>query len=110
MRLTGKEWLLVGLVYMAGMAQSHGQQVLDQSEAALPHDLLAAAVNAFGEVLYDPRSAQLRKLSTFTPVGADYEALCGEVNAKNQLGGYVGFEPFSYLPVYDQVILGARCR
>jgi len=39
--------------------------------------------------LKDPASAQFRK-ERITPAGA----LCGEVNSKNSMGGYVGFKRF----------------
>ena len=43
----------------------------------------------------DPVSTQLRRLRP----SERYEGtICGEVNTKNQYGGYVGFKPFRYLP------------
>ena len=44
--------------------------------------------------LNDPDSAQFRAervYGNWTPAGS---ALCGEVNAKNAMGGYVGYAPF----------------
>lgn len=41
------------------------------------------------ELLKDPESAQFKSLS-LTPGGV----LCGEVNARNSFGGYVGFKKF----------------
>ena len=60
--------------------------------------LAATAVSSFAEQrvadeLKDPSSAQFRKVKHF-PNGNS----CGEVNAKNSYGGYVGFK--SYM-VYD---------
>lgn len=43
--------------------------------------------------LRDPSSAQFRALKVL-PGGPEDGALCGEVNAKNAMGGYTGFEPF----------------
>lgn len=43
--------------------------------------------------LRDPSSAQLRNLRIERGEGG--EALCGEINAKNAYGGYVGFQPFA---------------
>ena len=37
----------------------------------------------------DPTSAQFRNMMVFAS-----GAVCGEVNAKNGFGGYVGFDPF----------------
>ena len=38
----------------------------------------------------DPASAQWRN----EVLSADNKTLCGEVNAKNSMGGYVGFKPY----------------
>jgi len=41
--------------------------------------------------LTDPGSAQFRNIK----LNATKEFLCGEINGKNQMGGYVGFVPFA---------------
>ncbi|WP_189370664.1 hypothetical protein [Tateyamaria omphalii] len=46
----------------------------------------------------DPNSAQFRKLRWFENRHADgtiSNTVCGEVNAKNSFGGFVGFSPFA---------------
>ena len=49
----------------------------------------ASAVKAFiVSTLKDPESARFRN------VQVKWEAVCGEVNAKNSYGGYVGFRRF----------------
>jgi hypothetical protein len=53
-----------------------------EGEAALKAKVL--------EVLKDPESARFKNVQ----VAADGQVLCGEVNAKNAFGGYVGFKPF----------------
>jgi hypothetical protein len=52
-----------------------------------------AAHDALKEGLYDPQSAQFRAEGV-----GDSGSVCGEVNAKNRLGGYVGFRRFVYVP------------
>jgi hypothetical protein len=47
--------------------------------------------DGFSDKLADPTSAQIRKLARSTKDGI----ICGEVNAKNGFGGYVGFIPFT---------------
>jgi hypothetical protein len=47
--------------------------------------------DGFSDKLTDPTSAQIRKLARSTKDGI----VCGEVNAKNKFGGYVGFVPFT---------------
>lgn len=47
--------------------------------------------------LTDPSSAQIRN-TFYGPVVDGERAWCGEVNAKNQMGGYVGFARFIAMP------------
>lgn len=42
--------------------------------------------------LYDADSAQFRNEQVYRPDGRT--VVCGEVNSKNRLGGYSGFQPF----------------
>jgi hypothetical protein len=51
-------------------------------------DPFADAKAAVAHELKDPESAQFRDLKQYG------DLICGEVNAKNSYGGYVGFEPF----------------
>lgn len=46
--------------------------------------------------LRDPSSAQFRNVRVVDQVDGS-QAVCGEVNAKNAYGGYVGFEPFVHV-------------
>lgn len=69
---------------------------------ALPEDKVAKFVSAAKEQaardLIDPSSAQFRDLEVREWVGAENKkhlALCGQINAKNRMGGYVGFRIFS---------------
>jgi hypothetical protein len=48
--------------------------------------------------LSDPGSVQYRDVKTFND-----GTVCGEYNAKNKLGGYVGFQPFAY---FRKTIIG----
>lgn len=50
------------------------------------------AKKALAETLKDPSSAQFRNVR-LTPY-KDGNVICGEVNAKNSYGGYVGFKSF----------------
>ncbi len=54
----------------------------------------------FGKILNDPLSLQLKNVKYF---GDD--TVCGEFNAKNDKGGYVGFQPFIY---QKNGVLGGR--
>lgn len=48
------------------------------------------AEQAVKRILNDPESAQFRDMRVYTL------SVCGEVNAKNAMGGYVGFQRFIY--------------
>lgn len=75
--------------------------------SAFAHDALVKAAKAnITRALKDPSSAQFRNL--FIGTGADKKgmlALCGEVNAKNSYGAYVGFKRFfaTTLPELQQL-------
>lgn len=56
----------------------------------LPWTDEAKAAEAVRQRLSDPASAQFRNLRRGKTAGT----ICGEVNSKNRLGGYVGFLPF----------------
>lgn len=57
-----------------------------------------AAREAVSAQLKDPFSAQFRNLRRHSPHTAGW---CGEVNAKNSFGGYVGWRLFSAIPQGD---------
>jgi hypothetical protein len=52
--------------------------------------------NALKEDLTDPDSAKFRRLTLFDdPENPGLMELCGEVNAKNRMGGYAGYRGFT---------------
>ena len=59
---------------------------------------VSKAKNQATKNLLDPSSAQFRNLEVREMIGdkgKKHLNLCGEVNAKNRMGGYVGFKTFS---------------
>ena len=56
-----------------------------------PHAVTSNAHEAIG--LFDPFSAHFRNERTYRLSNGQY-AQCGEVNAKNRFGAYVGWKPF----------------
>ena len=52
---------------------------------------VAAAKASVERQLIDPTSAQYRDMTSFTE-----DVVCGSVNSKNRMGGYVGFRLFIY--------------
>lgn len=62
---------------------------------------IAGAKQAVEAQLSDPMSAQYRNVAAYSE-----GIVCGEVNAKNKMGGYVGFEPFIYPTFEGRVDMG----
>ncbi|WP_440940009.1 hypothetical protein [Immundisolibacter sp.] len=65
--------------------------------ATADNSLEREAMNAVTQGLRDPDSANFRNVETVTyttPTGGRVPYVCGEVNAKNSFGGYVGFRRF----------------
>lgn len=64
----------------------------------------------------DPASVRYRNLAVYRSIDGKKLALCGEVNAKNSYGAYVGFVPFyaydsySNMPEDDQDSLFVTLR
>lgn len=67
-------WLIVSFMALASCQQ---------------FDEFAEAKEKVSEDLKDPSSSQFRNL-----VAYDDGLICGELNAKNSYGGYVGYNPF----------------
>ena len=55
--------------------------------------LIASAEQEISRDLMDPDSARFRNLRVVNDSKSG-KAVCGELNAKNSFGGYVGFAPF----------------
>jgi hypothetical protein len=66
-------------------------QVIDDTRDVLSLEEQKALFGGLSDRLNDPASAQLRRLRRST----NRLSICGELNAKNGFGGYVGFVPFA---------------
>ncbi len=66
------------------------------SDAADPWEaLIKSGLTQFTDKFKDPSSVQFRSLRLYGGSGADEPlAVCGEVNARNSYGGYIGFSRF----------------
>lgn len=62
--------------------------------------LIAQAKRTISAEMVDPSSVQYRNVRTIrqTVDGKPVTIVCGEVNSKNRMGGYVGFAKFAYEP------------
>ena len=90
-----KRILLIGLIVFAGSAfaakpKHPPQPTADESLKALEIKMIGAAEERVSGSLKDPESARFRRVFV-SPHG---RAVCGEINAKNSMGGYVGFRRF----------------
>jgi hypothetical protein len=66
--------------------------------------IIAHARQAVADATRDPLAAQFRSLSVVTD-GDGNRKVCGQLNAKNAYGGYVGFRPFAYLLELGDVVI-----
>ncbi len=75
-----------------------GLSPLSATETTSPFVQKAKAIIA--KRMTDPDSLQFRSthLVTVKREGKAQQVLCGEFNAKNRMGGYVGFKGFAYEP------------
>lgn len=76
-------WLLLAFVVLAGLAYAYSGYLVHQHRAAVK------------ERLNDPDSAKFQGEHLRGGYTLKSSILCGEVNAKNQMGGYAGYVPFA---------------
>lgn len=64
-----------------------------------PEDsVVSTAKHYFKQQLKDPESAHFKNIVVFkrSHNGKTFYNVCGEINAKNSYGGYVGYRPFYF--------------
>jgi hypothetical protein len=66
--------------------------VIDDTRAVLTFGEQKALFRFLANHLSDPAAAQVRRLRRSTAFTTGF---CGEINAKNNLGAYIGFTPFT---------------
>jgi hypothetical protein len=90
------------LIMAAMLSGCMGQYMTPQAEVVMPRglprillspDALAAAETETAGTLKDPESARFFDLVAYQKPPSNI-VVCGNVNAKNSLGGYVGKVPF----------------
>jgi hypothetical protein len=88
-----KRIMLIGLLMASSAFAAKPKPVKPTPEEtfkAVEAKLIAEGQDRIINGLNDPESARFRKVFV-SPRG---RAVCGEVNAKNRMGGYVGFKRF----------------
>lgn len=73
-------------------AQRQKIQAEQEAKAKLEQETINKVQTSVKNLLKDPNSAQFK--DTFIHTGKNGTTVCGYVNAKNALGGYVGFRGF----------------
>lgn len=96
---------VMAATFAASFSVVEAQTVMDGSDAALDPKVAKAMIAAVSSQLVDPYSAQFDKLR---PWETDAGSICGRVNAKNGMGGYVGFQPFRYIIDQDTAYVHAN--
>lgn len=96
MRLAGVVLVAVTALGIGGAGGFYGSELYRSRQLSEAAATAAEPENRarfyLEQVVIDPASIQLRDVS------ARGEALCGEVNARNRMGGYVGFRRFVVTP------------
>jgi hypothetical protein len=88
--------ILATLTIVSGIALASPKELAKEKRLQERRDaqMMDAAKKAISYSLVDPDSAKFREVF----VAPNQVAICGEVNAKNSFGGYVGFRKFMYSP------------
>lgn len=98
---------IIGASHAQTSAPPVAKPKASKAAAPAPDPFVTEARGAVSRSLKDPGSAQfqnVRARSVTNLRGEPMQVVCGEVNAKNSLGGYTGFAPF----IYDDKTRGAR--
>ena len=89
-----KRWLC-----SAALALSCPVDAVEPDAEAGMAALVSQARSAITRDFLDPGAAQFRDEVIYRKLSRDglpYFSVCGQVNGKNQMGGYVGFKPYHY--------------
>lgn len=78
------------------------QTVMDGSDVNIPKADMSASKKALQSFLSDPYGSQLADLKRST------NGVCGKVNAKNKMGGYVGFRTFAVDLKNNRIVIEPR--
>ncbi len=95
--------LILAGVLAIGLSACSEQEAEDRNNLANkdrlfpkpPPNPVWSAKNAVTRGLIDPDSATFRNVFLTTDRGLGYSIICGEVNSKNRIGGYVGYKEFA---------------
>jgi len=87
----------IAALLMIASAPALAQTVQDQSDKNLSDEDAAAVIHAASRDAFDAESARFLSLNYMqNEDGPVKQPICGFMNAKNRMGGYVGYQPFVY--------------
>ena len=89
--------LVTALISASFLANCVSSSVVSEQPSTLTRSQINQVQETVKYGLIDPDSASFRNVRAIDMKLADgttYKSVCGEVNSKNRMGGYVGFTPF----------------
>lgn len=91
-----KKLSILAMLTISGIAYAAPKEAAKEKKLQERRDaqMIDTAKKAISYSLVDPDSAKFREVF----IAPNQVAVCGEVNAKNSFGGYVGFRKFMYSP------------
>lgn len=94
----------IGLVILAGCAVNN---VPDTTRKTSDHRIVVQAQQLVAETMRDPEATRFKpEVSAYVTGRGDY-IVCGTLNAKNAMGGYVGYRPY-YVRIRDGKIAAVQ--
>lgn len=87
--------VFVGFLAILTLSACYSATADDFMPVSLPSHISETARQQVRYAMNDPDSAQFRNIRgySFSGPGGGY-VVCGEVNGRNRMGGYAGFQPF----------------
>ena len=92
---------LISCFILSGCISSQSPMRSAESAKIPDAQLRDALLSYASNLLYDPASAQFRNIRTYRVTredGTREVQICGEINARNRMGGYAGFQKFLIVP------------
>lgn len=93
---------LVSAMILSLSSPAAAQTIMDGSDGNVPHDVWSIAKEAIMNSLRDPYSTQFDHLKV---TSTEPQIICGRFNAKNQAGGYEGFQPFQFNAATKELVV-----
>lgn len=84
---------IASLLLAAGCVQDRNTIPVKSTPSSPTKTEMAITTSAVSDAMRDPESTRFRKWTAYQLSNGD-RVVCGEVNAKNGFGAYVGYSPF----------------